>query len=186
MRCIRNVGVLLAICMCVCILCAASACADSAECIHRLCLLKNNDVPGIYRCGCTECGEVLFEVYEASVTGVAAAEKQGEECGHLFRIAGYLEKGTKESIGDYFHADAIWYECVCEVCGDSVEAFLTAEVMAEHTYSVWEGFHFPGEDYHAYVSHCDECGAINVQLFSCSIWEKGSCRDPHHTLLTKE
>lgn len=150
-----------------------------ADEIHRYCLAERNDAPGQYVCMCADCGEVAIAVYASDISSMPHEEKPEGACTHFLQRLDVQKKSTIESVGNMHHVKAVWYDCVCAWCGYAFEAFMMDGNMLPHSYSVWEGVHLSGEDKHIYVSYCDDCGALNGQLFYCRLWEPDSCIDRH-------
>lgn len=147
------------------------------QCDHRYTLCIRADGLGYYTCFCTEpgCNE-MFPVYPRGFEVAQPAEE--ENCPHLFRKAEEGKGVSIEAIGNMHHDAATWYDCTCELCGFSIEAYETHDEADEHIFATWEDVHIQGQTLHVFISHCSVCGYLECRVEECPQFEDGSCWYP--------
>lgn len=148
--------------------------ADDDNSDHLYKLFLRTDGLGFYTClcvveGCNERFNVYPQGYEV---GVQVTE---DECAHVFRKGDKVNRVNIVAMGNLHHEVAQWYTCVCEFCGETVEAYDTDGSMYWHNVSEWEGIHIDGEHKHLYVGHCDDCGKLQYDITNCMQNKDGTC-----------
>lgn len=166
MICILLVGLLLC--------CTAQAATSGAACDHRYKLFPNAFGSDYYTCLCTMGCEMLFYVYPMDWE-VEQPEAEGEGCAHVFRTDEQIQRVSVEPASELSHEAAQWYNCTCEICGETFEAYVTDGHVYWHEVSAWEDIHINGQFKHLYVGHCDACGALQYDIVDCAQYEDGTC-----------
>lgn len=156
--------------------CTAQAATSGAACDHRYKLFPNAFGSDYYTCLCTMGCEKLFYVYPMDWE-VEQPEAEGEGCVHVFRTDEQIRRVSVESASEFSHEAAQWYNCVCEYCDVTFEAYVAVGSVYSHRVSDWEGIHISGELKHLYVGHCDDCGQLRYEIVNCYQYDNGTCME---------
>ena len=155
------------------LICSAQA-LKADECDHHYKLFPRADGLGYYTCICTKgCGKV-FDVYPADYAA-ERPEADGEACAHVFRTDEKIKRVSIESVSQYSHEAAQWFDCVCEYCDEAFEAYVAVGNTYPHSVSGWEGVHIEGELKHLFVGCCDDCCQLRYEIVNCYQDENGAC-----------
>lgn len=173
----KKVFCLLAACMML-ICTVASADLATARCGHHFQLFPK-EVDGVkaYSCLCTLGCTMIFDVYPQGCEVTPKATEDGS-CPHVFRTDEICKRVSVESASQTSHQAAEWYDCVCELCGEAFEAYVTDGKYYDHHVSHWDGVHIDGEMKHLLVGYCDSCGQLRYEIVNCHRDENGWCYDP--------
>lgn len=119
--------------------------------------------------GCNDCLAVYPQGYEVEPTTTEG------ECQHIFRYGDKIERVSIEPASGFYHEVAQWHTCVCEVCGETIDAYDTDGSMYLHVVTTWEDEHINGEHKHLYVGYCDACGRLQFDVVDCMQYNDGTC-----------
>lgn len=148
------------------------------KCDHHFQLFpKEIDGVKCYSCLCTRGCTTVFDVYPQGCE-VTSGESEDGSCPHVFRMDEKCKRVSVESASQYSHQAAEWYDCACELCGETFEAYVTDGQYYEHHVSEWDGVHIEGEMKHLMVGYCDSCGQLRYEIVNCYRDENGRCDDP--------
>lgn len=154
--------------------CTAQAFAEGVTCDHHYKLFPRADGLDYYTCICTKGCETVFNVYPVD-SAAERPEAAEETCAHVFRMDEEVKRVSVESVSQYSHEAAQWYDCVCEYCDEAFEAYVAVGSSYLHRVSEWEGIHIEGELKHLFVGHCDDCGQLRYERVNCYRDENGVC-----------
>lgn len=157
--------------------------AEQEICSHHYKMFLRQDDTGYYTCMCTLCNDV-FSVYPIGFEVDAAEGGEGEPCMHIFRKAVSSKKESVESVSSMSHEAAVWFDCTCELCGFTIEAYESDGHVDKHIVTTKEDVHVDGTFKHMYMGHCDLCGECVYEFVNCP-HKDGACMGGFSTVPLK-